>query len=251
MIKYFNQISIISAQESFKKAPSGFRYGFIPNVFKEDVYEKLIATYPDVKRFKLVDKPSGGGRKRFYVGPSYNTDKDGGCFCHVDTLPQIWKDVIAESASPELISLLKEATGINFNSLSIFGFAYGNEGCMQESHIDGAVRGSPAVIKSPIACLFYFNKKSEGSSGTRIYDVDGKTELFKAPSMRNGLFFFEQHIDAWHGFPSVPVGEDRRLVSVAYNLEDEGISPKRSIFHKITCLPGLKFRIKSLLGQAV
>lgn len=249
MIKYFDLGSIRSAKENFKKSPKGFKYGFIPNIFKEDVYDDLVSSYPDVKKFKFVDKPSGGGRKRFYVGPTYITDKNNGCFCNFSSLPKIWREVLEESASLEVVSVLSEATGVNFNSLSIFGFAFGNEGCMQEAHIDGAVRDNPKFIKSPIACLFYLNREDAGSSGTRIYDVDGKTELFKAPSMRNGLFFFEQHIDSWHGFPVVPAGEERRLISVQYNIEDKPIYPNKSITHKITCLPGLKFRFKSLLGK--
>ncbi len=249
MIKYFNGEAIRLAKDNVKVAPRGFRYGFIPNLFKEEVYEELIATFPDVNKFKLVDKQSGGGRKRFYIGPAYDTDKRGGCVCFMDSLPKIWRDVLQETASPELISLLNETTGVSFNSLSIFGLTFGNEGCMQEAHIDGAVRDNPTFIKSPIACLMYFNKNHEGSSGTRIYEVDGKTELFKAQSMRNGLFFFEQHIDSWHGFPIVPTGEERRLVSVAYNRETAPILPDTSISHKLTCVPGLKHKAKLALGK--
>lgn len=249
MIEFFNTDSIKSAKESFKKAPSGFEYGFIPNLFKEDVYEQLIATFPDTNKFKLVDKPSGGGRKRFYQGPVYDTDRWGGCVCHLENLPKIWRDVLEEASSTELISLLRESTGINFNSLGIFGFTFGNEGCMQEAHIDGAVRDNPVFIKSPIACLMYFNKESEGTSGTCIYDVDRKTVLFKAPSMKNSLFFFEQHIDSWHGFPVVPAGEERRLVSVTYNVEKTPIKIQKSILHKLTCVSGLKYRAKRILRK--
>jgi len=248
-VKYFNLDAIISAQPTFQKAPGGFRYGFIPNIFKEDVYDKLVAGFPSSSSFKLVDKPSGGGRKRFYSGPHYETDYTGGCVCHLEQLSNIWKEVMKESASAELITTLSKATDINFNSLGMFGFAYGDEGCMQEAHIDGVIRDNPSVIKSPIACLIYINKDAEGSSGTRIYNTDRTTTLFKAPGMRNGLFFFEQNINAWHGFPIVPVGEERRLLSLGYNIEKNPIQFKKSLIHKLICVHGWKFRIKSLLSR--
>lgn len=248
-MKYFNLNSIRSAQTTFIKAPAGFRYGFIPNIFNEEIYNKLADNFLPVSTFKLVDKPSGGGRKRFYSGPHYETDYTGGCVCHLENLSKMWKEVMEESASPELIATLSTSTGIDFNSLGMFGFAYGDEGCMQEAHIDGVIRDNPKVIKSPIACLIYINKNSEGSSGTRIYDVDRETVLFKAPSMRNGLFFFEQNINAWHGFPIVPAGEERRLLSLGYNREEKPVRFQKSIFHKLTCVSGLKYRIKSLLRR--
>ena len=250
MIKFFNKDSIISAKESFQKAPSGFRYGFIPNLFKEEVYEKLTDTFPDVRTFKLLEKMRGGSRKRFYHGPVYDTDRWGGCVCHLESLPVIWKDVLEEAHSPELISLLRESTGIDFNSLSHFGYTFGDEGCMQEPHIDGAVRENPDSIKSPIACLMYLNKSPEGSSGTCIYDVDAKTILFKVSDLRNSMLFFEQHVDAWHGFPTVLPGEERRLVSVAYNKEKKPIKIQDSLVHKIFCVSGLKYRIRQRLGRS-
>ena len=245
MIKFFNPDSIMSAKESTRNAPSGFRYGFIPNIFREDVYLELMANFPAVEKFKLVDKQSGGGRKRFFVGPTYDIEKTGACVCCLENLAEIWKDVLAESASPELVSLLRESIGIKFNSLSMFGFAFGNEGCMQEAHVDGVVRDNPAVIWSPIACLMYFNKSNVGPGGTCVYAADRKTVLFQAPGLRNGLLFFEQHPDAWHGYPMMPAGAQRRIVSLAYSTDDPTVLPATSSMHRLTCKHRLKHRLKS------
>lgn len=248
MIEFFDIDSIKAAAKKFSYAPSAFRYGYIANLFKEDVYKKLVETFPLVSEFKLVDKQSGGGRKRFYIGPAYDASKNWGCVCHLRGLPKIWKDVLNESISPEFASLFREATGVNFNSLCAFGFTYGNEGCMQEAHIDGAVReNDPNPIHSTIACLMYFNKEEGGTGGTCVYATDRKTILFQAPSLRNGLFFFEQHPDAWHGFPIMPPGSERRLVSLAYSLEKSPINLKTSITHRFICLPSYKRAIKKLI----
>lgn len=247
MIRYFDINSIEAAQKNFKMASSGFRYGFITDVFKENVYQELMETFPDVKQFKLVDKMSGGGRKRFYIAPHYEVSKNFGCWCHLRFSPAIWQKVFQEAASSEFISFLSGATGVKCNSLATFGHTYGNEGCVQEPHIDGAVREDRGEYPSTLATLIYFNESPDNTGGTRVYSTDRKTILFQAPSLRNGMFFFEQHPDAWHGFPMMPKGAERRLVSLAYGLEDHPFQIKSSLFHRLTCLPSYKRTLKRLL----
>lgn len=139
---------------------------------------------------------------------------------------------------------------MEFNTLANFGLTYGNEGCMQEPHLDGAVRGEEyGPANYTFACLAYFNKEPGGSSGTAVYANDRKKILFQAPSMRNSLFFFEQHPEAWHGFPPVPVGEDRRLVSLAYGSTKKPIILKTSNLHKVVCPMRLKAVAKRILRQ--
>lgn len=248
MNDFFNAESIKSIRAGSKFAPAGFRYGFVSDLFDERIYRRLIDSFPDVKSFKLVDKQSGGGRKRFYVGPNYFSGRERGCICNLDTLPKVWRDLLFELASDRFISLLSGATGIKFNSLGDFGLTYGNEGCVQEPHLDGAVRpGDPNEVRPTIALLLYFNEKKGGSSGTCIYDNDRKTVLAQAPDLRNSMFFFEQHPNSWHGFPLVRAGEDRRLVSLSYSLEKEPIKLKNSLIHKITCLSRLRRAAKKIL----
>ncbi len=250
MLRLFNPNSIKLAKETIKVSPSGFRYGFIANLFYEDAFNRLTNTFPKIKGFSLVDKQSGGGRKRFYVGPVYDTNKNQDCACHLVDLPKVWKDTLKESASTELMGLLKDSTGINFNSLCTFGFTYGNEGCVQEPHVDGAVREYDVnPVHSTIACLMYFNKEEGGIGGTCVYDIDQKTILFQAPSLRNGLFFFEQHPDAWHGFPMMPKGAERRLISLAYSQEKNPIDLKTSLAHQIVCVNRYKHFVKKLVGR--
>lgn len=248
-MKYFNANSIESAKKTFRTAPSGFRYGFIDNIFKEDVYKELMTSFPDVKQFKLVDKMSGGGRKRFYITSHYDVSKNKGCWCHLRFFPAIWQKVLQEAASSEFINFLSGATGVKCNSLATFGHTYGNEGCVQEPHIDGAVREDRGEYPSTLATLIYFNNKPDNTGGTCVYATDRKTVLFQAPSMRNGMFFFEQHPDAWHGFPVMPADAERRLVSLAYSLEKSHIGLKNSLFHRFTCVPSYKKAIKKLIGR--
>lgn len=252
MLNFFNEESIKSVARNLRIAPRGFKYCYIPNIFKEDVYNEMIRTFPDVNKFKLVDKMSGGGRKRFYVGPDYYSGATRGCLCHMESLPDIWKRAIHESASSELIDLFQEVSGISFNSLCNFGLTYGNKGCVQEPHLDGAIR--PGEKKkgdtlSTIACLLYFNEKQGGSSGTCVYDIDRKTILFQVPDLRNSLFFFEQHPDSWHGFPPVPAGEDRKLVSLSYSQEAKPIALKTSLLHKAACTLRYKHYLKGILRR--
>lgn len=247
MMKYFDTDSIEAAKKTFLTAPSGFQYGFIADVFKENVYQELMVTFPDVKQFKLVDKMSGGGHKRFYIASHYDVSKNMGCWCHLRFFPAIWQKVLQESASPEFISFLFGATGVKFNSLTTFGHTYGNEGCVQEPHIDGAVREDRGEYPSTLATLLYFNEKPDNTGGTCVYATDRKTVLFQAPSLRNGMFFFEQHLEAWHGFSVMPAGAERRLVSLAYSLEKSPIRLKNSLFHRFTCIPSYKRAIKKLL----
>lgn len=98
MIKFFNLASI--KMMNIRRDSRGFKFGFVENLFHETVYKELIETFPDVSKFKLVDKMSGGGRKRFYVGPVYTVGKHWGCICHFDKMPKIWREVLLESASP-------------------------------------------------------------------------------------------------------------------------------------------------------
>ena len=248
MIKLFDVNSIEAAKETFRTAPSGFRYGFIADVFPENIYKELMATFPDVRKFKLVDKMSGGGHKRFYIAPHYGVSKNMGCWCHLHFFPPIWQEVLRESASPEFISFLSSTIGVKFNSLTTFGHTYGNEGCVQEPHIDGAVREDRGEYPSTLATLIYFNEKPDNIGGTCVYATDRKTILFQAPSMRNGMIFFQQHSNAWHGFPVMPPGAERRLVSLAYSLEKEPIRLKTSLAHRFTCGPSYKRAIKKLIG---
>lgn len=234
MIKYFNVKAIEELKRNTQVAPAGFRYGYAKGIINKDIYEELIATFPDVSKFQFIDKQSGGGRKSFYVGPNYYSGKNWGSVRHMDVLPNIWQKVLRESADPALVDLLQDATGIKMNSLCNFGFTYGREGSVQEPHIDGAARpNDPAPVHASITFLMYFNKEHGGSSGTVIYAPDRKTALFQVPDLRDSISFFEQHQAAWHGFPMVPKGEDRRLVSLSYSQEKKPTKISSSLFSYI------------------
>jgi len=217
-------------------APGGFRYGFIANFIQEEKYEILRHEFPDVNNFKLVDKMSGGGRKRFYVGPMYIAGKDDNCACAMRGLSEHWNEFMKECTSPIAIELLARHTGVAFNSLANFGLTYGSASCVQEPHIDGAVREyDESPVHSKWATIVYFNESPNNEAGTCVYLPDRTTVLFRAPSMRNGLFFFEQHPLAWHGFPEMKEGSERRILSLAYSNEATPILPKTSFFHQMSC----------------
>ena len=107
MLKFFNQQNIEAALTW--TAPRGFRYGYIEGLFREDIYQELINSFPDVKEFQLVDKSdSGGGRKRFYVGTNYYSGLHYGCICHFESVPPIWRGAITipdRREAPMLLSL--------------------------------------------------------------------------------------------------------------------------------------------------
>jgi len=228
-MNYFNEAAIEKLKEEAQIAPAGFRYGFVEGIFKNETFGQLVGNFPPVSSFKLVDKMSGGGRKKFYVGPNYYSGRHRGSIAHLTELPAIWIAVLRESASPEFIERLRWATGIKFNSLCNFGFSYGSEGCMQGAHIDGAARPSdPSSVHSTIACLLYFNPGPGGSTGTCIYQPDRETIIFQVPNLRNSMSFFEQHPAAWHGFPTVPAGEERRIISLSYSQEADPILIKKN-----------------------
>lgn len=236
MTKYFNEQAILEAKPLVRSAPSGFKYGFIPDVFHEEAYLELMRTFPEVKQFQFVKKMSGGGQKQFFVGPTYDANKSFGCVCRLRRIHPSWKAVLQESADTGLMGLLNELTGVSFNTMCTFGFAYGNQGCMQGAHVDGAVRSDDkSAVRSTLACLLYLNEKPDNISGTCVYATDRRTVLLQAPSMRNGMFFFEQHPDAWHGFPELPSGVERRIVSLAYAQPASSIGLKRSPIHKLGC----------------
>ncbi|HYU64825.1 MAG TPA: hypothetical protein VEK36_00975 [Candidatus Paceibacterota bacterium] len=235
-LQYFNTQAFSNIGTTLQHAPAGFRYGFINNIFKESEYENLISTFPDVRRFKLVDKMSGGGRKRFYTGPVYNANTHLGCICHFHYLSSLWKNVLGEAFSDEFKLRLSQFAGMPFNSVSVFGFTYGNEGCVQEPHVDGAVREyDEGPIKSVLTAIIYMNRSPEGSSGTCMYAPDRSTVLFQAPRLRNGLFFFEQHPQAWHGFPIMPQDTERHILALAYSNEKIPIKLKKSWAHRLYC----------------
>ena len=218
------------------RAPAGFSYGFAAPLFREDAYAELVASFPDVSAFILKDRESGGGRKRFYVGPRYASAEHHGCICRLRRIPDIWRAAFDEFSSVSCMESLRAATGIRLNSLANFGFTYGNEGCVQEPHIDGAVRSDDLTpIKATIACLIYCNARSGNIGGTEIYLPDRTTRIFSVPDMRNAFLFFEQHPDAWHGFPPLPAGHDRRLVSLAYSHESPPLRLTRSFLHRLLC----------------
>lgn len=217
-MKYFRDKKLLRQGMILKRAPAGFRYGFIPNLFKEEIYNALLDSFPEVTRFEEKNRISGEGRKHFFVGPLYSADRHWGSLTHLSTDP-IWIGVMKE-ASGEFLEAFQELTGVAFNTMCTFGFTYGKEGSVQEPHLDGAVReGDVSKIHSTIACLVYFNREHGNVGATEVYAENGKTLLFRAPDMRNGIFFFEQHKEAWHGFPMMPKGTERRLVSLAYSLE--------------------------------
>lgn len=229
------------------RAPSGFSYGFAAPLFREDAYAELIASFPDVSSFALKDRESGGGRKRFYVGPRYASAEHHGCVCRLRSLPPIWRAALDEFSSDSCMESFRAITGARLNSLANFGFTYGNEGCVQEPHIDGAVRpDDPTPIKATVACLVYCNARSGNAGGTEIYLPDRQTRIFGVPEMMNSFLFFEQHPDAWHGFPPLSANHDRRLVSLAYSHESPPLRLKRSLFHRLTCPANIASHIPRL-----
>jgi hypothetical protein len=238
-MKYFNQKALEDLKRGIRRAPSGFRYGFAPHIFREEIYEAIVDGFPDVSDFALKDIDAGGGRKRFYVGPVYYSGADYGSIRKFAKLSEIWRGIVAEAASEEFVTRLNDATGITFNSMCNFGFAYGKEGSVQEPHLDGAMLKTKSIV-GPIACLLYVNKEPGGVSGTRIYGTDRKTIHYEVPDLRNSFFFFEQHPDAWHGFPVVPAGADRRLVSLTYSDEPRPIRLHDSFLYDKMPLPAKK-----------
>ncbi len=219
----------LKASRSISK--TGVRHGFCDSVFKPDIYERLKAEFPDPTKFTLVDKnDSGGGHKRFYVGPEYVAARDYDSLHGVQSVSSLWKSIIDEVASHHFIEGVATATGVTCNSICNFGFAYGNEGCIQEPHLDGAIRkGAKSRVKSTVALLLYINEAKDPVSATELYDTDRKTILAKGTTMQNSLFFFEQHPDSWHGFPLVPKGHTRQIVSLSYGWEDVVSEPRWGI----------------------
>lgn len=246
MSTFFNWNSIVALSVQTKQAPAGFRFCYAPDIIYPQRYQELAAAFPDVRSFELVDKMSGGGRKRFYVGPKYFSGRHHGCVCHLRHLPRVWRDFLAEAASPEVIGLLSRSSGIRFNSLCDFGLMYGDQGCMQEAHIDGsALASDPNEVRSTIAGILYFNKNPDTIGGTCVYDTDRTTILGQAPVLHNSIFYFEQHPQAWHGFPEMPAAADRRILSLSYSYEQKPIQLQTSLGHRLTC----KRYIKSLLRR--
>jgi hypothetical protein len=248
-MQIFNTAEYIEKVAQVPTAPAGFRYGYIPNIFPEAVYQKLIATFPDIKNFEQVDKMSGGGRKHFFVGPLYSVTRNWGSLRHMSSIDSLWLSVMREAAGKEFIASLSRATGIPFNTMCTFGFTYGREGSVQEPHLDGAVRsGDTTAIKGTIACLMYFNPDHGNIGATEVYDTDGKTLLFKAPDMRNGLLFFEQHKDAWHGYPALPKGYERFLVSLAYANTRRSIPVSTSFIYSFIPIQKFVWRLSRIFS---
>lgn len=219
-MKYFDPNALSRLKLATVTTKTGVRNGFVDNILFADKYDELVGALPDPHTYTLVDKQSGGGHKRFYVGPVYLSGKDFGSVYHMRQLPSVWQDFLKEAGSKEFIELLSGTTQIKFNSLNNFGLAYGDKGCVQEPHLDGAIRsGDTSRIKGNIALLMYFNKTADPVSATELYDVDRKTILAKGFTMRNSMFFFEQHVNSWHGFPTVPHGHTRHILSLAYSNE--------------------------------
>ncbi len=233
-LDFFNSKSIQDAD--IRVAKEGFRYGFIADVLQDGAFERLRSQFPSEKSFKLVDKMSGGGRKRFYVGPGYTAGKDANCACSLRGLSTDWQEFLEECAEPSTAKLLSDSVGVQFNSLANFGLTFGNEGCVQEPHIDGAVREyDESPIHSTWATILYFNEQPDNVSATCVYLPDRTTVLFQAPSMRNGLFFFEQHPSSWHGFPMMPQKVKRWILSLAYSQEQAPIMPGTTFKHRVGC----------------
>jgi len=246
-MRYFDPQALERLKRDVRRAPSGFRYGFVRGIFREDVYEAVMAGFPDVTGFRLKDLKegnAGGGRKRFYVGQEYYSGRDYGATRKFSGVADIWREIIAEADSEEFKSLLHDATGVPLNSVCNLGFAYGKEGSVQEAHIDGAVSDMGKSISASVACLLYLNKEPGGVCGTRVYAPDRTTVLFEVPDLRNSFFFFEQHPAAWHGFPEVPAGADRRIVSLSYSHEPVPIRLHDSFLYS-----KMPLRVKKLLQR--
>jgi hypothetical protein len=217
-MKYFQDSLFERIQTATKVTKTAVTCGFVDEVFTKEAFDSLIHSFPGQKEFTLYDKTnSGGGRKRFYVGPEYVLSRNGTSAYHLRHLSPPWKQLFKECLSSEFIQALSRATNTDCNTLLNFGIAYSDAGCLQEPHLDGAVRaGGSLVGEGSVAVLFYFNEDPDPISATEVYDVDRKTILLKGTTMRNSMTFFVQHANAWHGFPRVPEGRTRKIVSVFY-----------------------------------
>ena len=237
MLHFIREEAVRNLGNCIATAPAGFRYGFIEGIFHDDAYDRLVATYPPISTFGTINKPSGGGYKKFSGGPAYYVGEHRGCICHLQsTVHPLWRSVIAEFASPTFTALLSRITGIRCNTLCNFGFSYGKAGSSLTPHIDGAIRpGDQSPAHSTIAALLYCNPTPSTSGGTAIYAPDRTTEIFRVPHLRNGFLFFEQHLDAWHGFPELPPNTERFVVSVTYSVATPAIPLHTSWTHRLRC----------------
>lgn len=224
-LSILNLESIGTIPTSIKMSPRGFRYGFIENIFLPAAYEPLRRVFPPESRFSVTEE----NIMITLGGVYYDAREHHGHTDHLLDLDPLWHRALHEAASAEFIKALSENTGVACNSLRGFGFNLGKRGYgFRRPHLDGSARSKHPARTRLVAMLYLGSSPSETVGGTKIYDTDEKTIVFEAPRLYNSLLFFEQHPDAWHGYPILEEDIERKTLQFTYNLEPQRIEPSLS-----------------------
>ena len=230
-MKFFNTNAITAIPHTIKTAPRHFKYGFVPNIFQENAYKELRAKFPPFSSFGYIDD----GFKKVYEGPHFDSVEHKGYVDHLlrAHVDPIWIDLLREAHSQEFTKLFSESTGIGFNAVRNFSWKYGKEGCEITPHLDlSGMKMHSAGSK--IVCMFGFAKNpGAGPGGTTVYDVDRETVLMEAPETYNGMTFFEQHQDAWHGYKTLKPDQERWALAITFNRAREPVKIRTSFLNNI------------------
>jgi hypothetical protein len=200
-----------------------FKFTFIENVFEENFYKKLYATYP-----KLDDSwTTLSNFSKSQLGKDWGKhDTDTVSPGTDSTFSKEWNELKLYTESDEFLSNFRKLTGTTVNRLKNFQFMSYKKGGYQLPHIHN-------VGPNTVILMLYFSKGWEKGDPGGTYmanDADESKIIFEPYNLDNSLALFQDSSKAAHGVRIITKDVERRGVQIYLEEYDEkngwsGIDP--------------------------
>jgi len=214
-----NWNNVFKHSEAFRKS-TPFKFGFIEEFFKRELYEKLYESYPKIDKtwqeLSLITKFCFNR----YFG-KYSRNKDGSLKVVGDEddpkLSQEWNKLKRYAQSKEFIENFRKFSGVPVNKLKYFQFIAFKKGGFQLPHIHN-------IGPSTLIFMVYFSKnwKNGDPGGTYMAtEEDESSIIFEPYNLDNSVAIFHDGPNAGHGARYITKDVERRALQITLEQYDE------------------------------
>jgi hypothetical protein len=195
--RIFDWENILNGSENIKRK-TPFPFGFIKKPIFNEVYDKLVVTYPQLDDKWYVPKDMSRSAKKRLFG---NDDKNH-CFDHEDpTLSKSWNEFRSTLFTDVFIEKMSQLTGVKLSGLRHFIFILNKKGDFNMPHAHHT-SVSPEKYEYKVTILMYFAKgwKIGDPGGTYVCENEDESSIiFEPDDLDNSMIWFTETPISWHG----------------------------------------------------
>mgnify|MGYP006147535259 FL=1 len=210
----FNWKTVLNQSSKFQNTKP-FPYGYIKNVLNEELYKKLVETFPkEDEKWHRVKDWSRTASKRYFSNEQKNAHVIKG---KNDSLSKEWNTFYEYLFSDDYIKNISEYIGIKLSGFKHFAFINNHKGDfnMPHYHFEDSQKGENAY---KVTFLIYFSKGwSKGNGGTYVSENDDEDSIiFEPQDLDNSMMGFLETPISWHGSRVITKEQIRHSIQMTF-----------------------------------